>query len=200
MDILEKEKGSTADRPHWIAAQEILSKGMRMTLEHNNDRFRRLRRVVQTNLQPKFVQTWRAMLLEDAKTLIVRILDDPNDHQAHALGCVPGTSTYQHVLTPSCRYSASVIIRVTYGKNTPTSNDDPEVQRIHQVVASTQKAMRPGAFLVDRIPIIKYLPGYGRQLNEWHRFEIKLFREQLARVKCSMASVLEIRFYIQHNT
>ena len=49
--------------------------------------------------------------------------------------------------------------------------------------------MRPGAYLVDRIPLLKYIPGYGRELKEFHKFEIKFFREQMDRVRLEMVSI-----------
>lgn len=52
-----------------------------------------------------------------------------------------------------------------------------------------QKAMRPGAFLVDRIPLLKYIPGYGSQLKQYHDFEIKLYRDQMDRVRLEMVNI-----------
>jgi hypothetical protein len=72
---------------------------------------------------------------------------------------------------------------VTYGKSTPTSYTDPEVIRIYKVLDHFQLAMRPGAYLVDRVPLLRYLPGYGKQLTEWHNEELSLYRHQLGRVK-----------------
>ena len=90
-------------------------------------------------------------------------------------------------------YAASVILRVTYGKTSPTSNDDPEVVRIRQVLLNFETALRPGAYFVDRIPWLKYVPGYGRQLKEFHRYELALFRDQLNRVRDDM-----VRFIVEH--
>jgi hypothetical protein len=93
----------------------------------------------------------------------------------------------EHVCVFVCSsYAAAVILRVTYGKASPTSNDDPEVVRIRQVVLNFETALRPGAYLVDRIPWLKYVPGYGRQLKEFHRYELALFRDQLNRVRDDM--------------
>jgi hypothetical protein len=78
---------------------------------------------------------------------------------------------------------------LAYGKSAPTSNDDPEVARIHQVMQNFQRAMRPGAYLVDRIPLLKHIPGYGRELKEFHKFEIKLYRDQIDRVRSEMVSM-----------
>ena len=85
-----------------------------------------------------------------------------------------------------------MILRVTYGKTSPTSNDDPEVKRIHQAMDNFLLATRPGAYLVDRMPWLRYVPGYGRQLKEWHQYELALFRDQLDRVRDKMVrSMLE---------
>jgi hypothetical protein len=77
---------------------------------------------------------------------------------------------------------------VTYGKSTPTSYTDPEVIRIYKVLNHFELAMRPGAYLVDRVPLLRYLPGYGQQLTEWHNEELSLYRHQLERVKSEMVS------------
>jgi hypothetical protein len=78
---------------------------------------------------------------------------------------------------------------LAYGKTTPTSNDDPEVARIHQALQNFERGMRPGAYLVDRIPLLKHIPGYGRELKEYHNFELTLFREQMDRVRSEMVSI-----------
>ncbi|KAG2128231.1 cytochrome P450 [Suillus clintonianus] len=164
--IMEKEGGSLVDRPRTIAGGDMLSNGMRLVLSHSGDRFRRLRKAVHTHLQPKVTETYQDMQREKAMDFILDILDDPKNHQKHAE-----------------RYAASVILRVTYGKSAPTANTDPEVIRIHKVVEHFQAAVRPGAYLVDRVPLLRYLPGYGKQLHKWHHEELDLYRHQLQRVK-----------------
>ncbi|KAG2121266.1 cytochrome P450 [Suillus clintonianus] len=165
-DIMEKEGGSLVDRPRSIAAGEMLSRGMRILMARSGDRFRRLRKAMHTHLQPKAVEAYQAMQRENAMSFILNMLDDPKNHQKHAQ-----------------RYAASVILRVTYGKSAPTANADPEVIRIHKVLDHFQVVMRPGAYLVDRVPLLRYLPGYGKQLDKWHHEELDLYRHQLQRVK-----------------
>ena len=81
---------------------------------------------------------------------------------------------------------------MTYGKASPTSNDDPEVVRVHQVAANFEMALIPGAYLVDRIPWLKHVPGDGRQLQEFHQYELALFRDRLNRVRDDM-----VRFILE---
>ncbi|KAH7884150.1 cytochrome P450 [Phlebopus sp. FC_14] len=170
-DIMEKEGQALVDRPVAVAAGELLSNGMRIVLEPSGERFRRMRKAVHTHLQPRAAESYQGIQMENAKNVIVDLLNDPKNHQVHAQ-----------------RYAASVILRVTYGKSTPTSNDDPEVMRVHKTLAHFQEAMRPGAFLVDRIPLLKHVPGYGRQLKEYYQHDLKLFGDQLGRVERDMVT------------
>ncbi|KAG2106591.1 cytochrome P450 [Suillus discolor] len=162
--IMEKEGASLVDRPRSIAAGEMLSKGMRILMARSGDRFRRLRKAVHTHLQPKVAEAYQDMQRENAMIFVLDVLNDPKNPQKHAQ-----------------RFAASVILRVTYGKSVPTANTDPEVVRIHRVMEHFQVVMRPGAYLVDRVPLLRYWPGYGKQLAQWHREELKLYKHQLQR-------------------
>ncbi|KAG2076149.1 cytochrome P450 [Suillus decipiens] len=168
-DIMEKEGGSLGDRPRSIAAGEMLSNGMRLLLARSGERFRRLRKAIHTHLQPKAAETYQGIQREHTMDFILDVLNDPMNHHKHA-----------H------RYAVSVILRVTYGKSAPTANTDPEVVGIRRVIERFLAIIRPGTYLVDRVPLLRYLPGYGKQLHEWHHEELELFRHQLSRVKSEM--------------
>jgi hypothetical protein len=70
--------------------------------------------------------------------------------------------------------------------------NDPEVVRIHKVIDNFQIAMCPGALLVDRVPLLQYLPGYGKQLIEWYYEELELYLQQLGRVKSEMVRAFQL--------
>jgi len=72
---------------------------------------------------------------------------------------------------------------MTYGKLTPTSYSDHEVIQVNKCLARLGVTMRPGAWLVDTYPILRYIPRYLTQLKEWHEEELQLFTEQLDVVK-----------------
>ncbi|KAG1743875.1 hypothetical protein EDB19DRAFT_2038085 [Suillus lakei] len=42
--------------------------------------------------------------------------------------------------------------------------------------------MRSGAFLIERCPILKYVPGYTTELEEWRREESQVSHDQLNHV------------------
>ncbi|KAF8129486.1 cytochrome P450 [Boletus edulis] len=170
-EIMEKEGSALADRPPMIAADELLSGCKRITLVGSGDRFRRLRKAVHTHFQAKAVDTYKDIQFEQARALILDILNDPNSHQKHA-----------H------RYSASILLRITYGKSGLTSTDDPDFVGVREVVAHFIEGMRPGAYLVDRFPWLKFIPGYGRRLRSFHDSDLKFYRGQLSRVEHAMSS------------
>jgi hypothetical protein len=47
-------------------------------------------------------------------------------------------------------------------------------------------SMRPGAYLVDSLPWLKYLPWYGRELRQGFIEDRALFHRQLDAVKRQM--------------
>lgn len=56
--------------------------------------------------------------------------------------------------------------------------------------------MRPGAFLVDRIPVLQYVPFYGRQLKTWFRDEHELGLGQMERVKNEIVTHVSIVMFV----
>ncbi|KIJ65444.1 hypothetical protein HYDPIDRAFT_88479 [Hydnomerulius pinastri MD-312] len=170
VEIMEKEGGSLVDRPHLIAAGDLVSGGLRIILTPAGERFRLLRRAVHTQLQPKAAEAYQEIQTNSAKDVIIDILNDSKHHIEHAQ-----------------RYATSIVLRITYGESTPTSRDDPEVVRVYEALTHFQENLVPGRYLVERIPLLRYVPGYGKQLKEYHRSELQLFRDQLGRVRDEMA-------------
>ena len=77
---------------------------------------------------------------------------------------------------------------ITYGKTTPTSYSDPDVKQINKGIERIGYAMRPGAYLVDSYPFLKYIPGFATELRKYHQEEVTLFRSQVRTVKDRLVS------------
>ncbi|KAF9231569.1 cytochrome P450 [Melanogaster broomeanus] len=170
-EIMEKEGAALVDRPRSVAFAEIMSNNMNIGVMGSGERFRRLRKAVHTHLQPRAVQAYEGLQCEHARDVILDILRDPTHHVEHAK-----------------RFTVAIILRVVYGKSTPTFNDDPEVVRMRQNIKNSESVLRrPGGYLVDIFPILKHVPGYGRELRKYHEFELSLYRDQLGRVKDEMS-------------
>ncbi|KAG1802494.1 cytochrome P450 [Suillus variegatus] len=169
-DIMEKEGSALVDRPQAIVAGEMFSQNMRLVLIRVGSRFRRFRKAANAQLQLKSIEAYRDIQSEDAKQLVYDILKAPEKHQEHVR-----------------RFSNSVILRMTYGKSAPTAYTDPEVVGMKIAAERFGIVMQPGAFLVDRIPILRYVPWYGRQLKAWFREEYELVLGQMERVQNEIA-------------
>lgn len=79
---MEKKGAVLVDRPHSIAASDLLSKGLRFLLV-GGERFRRYRKAVHIHLQPKAAVAYQDLQLESAKDVITDILNDPKNHRVH---------------------------------------------------------------------------------------------------------------------
>ncbi|KAL5527311.1 hypothetical protein ACEPAG_6102 [Sanghuangporus baumii] len=169
IDIMEKQGAFLVDRPRSIAAGEILSGDKRILIVRHGDRFRKLRKALQSQLHIKIAEGYEPVQARNARNVILDILDRPERHIEH-----------------SKRYAASVIMTMTYGKQTPTSYSDPEVQAVNKCLFRLGKAMIPGAYLVDAYPIMRYIPGYLSELQKHHEEELNLFRSQLDGVREKM--------------
>ncbi|TFK68367.1 cytochrome P450 [Pluteus cervinus] len=170
MEIMEKEGASLVDRPRSIAAGETLSGGMRVVLM-NGEKVKKFRKALHSHLQPKVAATYEPLQLLSSQNYVLDILKRPEAHQDHAK-----------------KYAASVVLTLAYGKTTPTSYSDPEVQRINECLSRLGDALRPGAYRVDTIPLLRYVPGYLDKLREAHRLELALFSEQLGGVLKKMTT------------
>ncbi|TBU29936.1 cytochrome P450 [Dichomitus squalens] len=169
-DIMVKQSHKLADRPQYIAAGEVLSKGMRVLITRAGPRLRRLRNALHAALQARVSVAYVPTQLQNARNYVLDILDAPEHHLDHAR-----------------RYAASVIMSVTYGKTTPTSYSDSEVKQINKIAARLGDALRPGAYLIDTYPWLRYVPGMTSKLKQWHREEIGLYRGQVDAVKQRLA-------------
>ncbi|KAG1727107.1 cytochrome P450 [Suillus lakei] len=166
VDIMEKQGAASADRPPMVSAGEMLSGGQSIAFTHAGDRLRLMRRALHSHLQPRAAEAYEPLQFSQAKNAVIDILEDPHNFQNHAL-----------------TFTASTIMKIAYGKTTRTLATDPEVKDVRRRFTSLSQSLRPGAYLVDSIPWLKYVPGYGRALRREFERGKKLYFDQLNRVK-----------------
>ncbi|KAG1904597.1 cytochrome P450 [Suillus fuscotomentosus] len=177
VDIMENQGKFTADRPRNIAGGEIFNGGMSIVFSPLGDRFRRMRRALHSHLQPKAAEVYQPLQMSHASNTVLGILDDPHNFQ-------------NHVTT----YAATTIMKVAYGKTAPTSATDPDVVALRRRIRFSQRAMilYPGAYLVNAIPWLKYLPWYARDLKQEFEKEKKHNIGRLNLVKEKMQKDVDI--------
>lgn len=75
---------------------------------------------------------------------------------------------------------------MAYGKSTPTYPTDTVVVQINECLTRLGKTLLPGTWAVESYPLLRYIPGYFRVLQNWHAEELALFREQVSNVRQEM--------------
>ncbi|KAG2750599.1 cytochrome P450 [Suillus brevipes Sb2] len=126
---------------------------------------------LQSHLQPKSAEEYQPLQMSQAKNVILNLLDDPDNFQNHAT-----------------TFAAATILKVAYGKTTPTSATDPEIREARQLTWRLRTILRHGHYLIDSIPWLKYLPGYAPELKDEFERTRRLYTGQLNRVKLQMQS------------
>ncbi|KAJ8587523.1 cytochrome P450 [Rhizopogon salebrosus TDB-379] len=174
VDIMEKQGASVADRPRMIAGGEMFTGGLSILFAPVGDRFRRMRKALHTHLHHKAAEAYQPLQMSHAKNTVLSILSDPY-FQDHAT-----------------IYAAATIMKITYGKNTPTSATDPEVLQIRQIIRVLRTVLAPGAYLVDTIPWLRYFPWYGQGLKQEFEKSRQLYTTQLNRVKQQMQGDVDV--------
>ncbi|KAG7442943.1 cytochrome P450 [Guyanagaster necrorhizus] len=166
LEIMEKENAILQDRPRSIAVQETMCKNMRLLMMGAGERFKKFRRVIQSQLSTRVIQTYQPLQMKNAVNLVRDLLEDSSQHIEHAK-----------------RYAASVVITLTYGKPSTTSYSDPLVQKILLFAHRFGTVIRTGAYWVDSMPILQYVPGYLSRLRRWHKEELAFSRSSVDTVK-----------------
>jgi hypothetical protein len=132
-----------------------------------------------------------------ARKLILDILHDPENHMHHARSYVsythspssflPQYFTYINSIALCYRYAASVVTSFTYGRPNPISYAEPSIRKVTQCAQRVGIAARPGGYLVDAFPVLRYAPGWIywplQELRRWHREELELFKGQMDSVR-----------------
>jgi Cytochrome P450 len=118
--------------------------------------------------------SYQPMQILESTTMLHDLIETPSEYERHFE-----------------RYSSGLIFRIGYGKVVETGNE-PYVRKIVEVVHHVERVASPGAYLVDMIPILKYLPDFlapfKQEAKTLHRQEIELFRSLLIDVKHRMES------------
>lgn len=95
-------------------------------------------------------------------------------------------SRYQEIFE---QYSGGLVFRIGYGKAIITGNES-QLRRILEVAHNVERIASPGAYLVDTVPVLNYLPEplapFKREAKRLHALELGLFRELLEDTRAAM--------------
>ncbi|KAF5343048.1 hypothetical protein D9758_011153 [Tetrapyrgos nigripes] len=169
-DLLDRRSAIYSDRPRFIMAGEILSRGLLIGLCGYGDLLRKLRKATHEGFNTRASEAYQPIQEKEAAVLVDSMLKDPNSWIAHLE-----------------RSAASTILTALYGMESVQSKDDPLVARINDCMHRLTRACMPGSYLVEFLPIMKYLPEalapWKKEGNEWYNKDTAMFQGFLDEVQ-----------------
>ncbi|KAI3598052.1 cytochrome p450 [Moniliophthora roreri] len=155
-DILDKHSVIHSNRPRLVMVNELMGWNYSFGLMEYGARAQR--RLFQQEFHPTAAERFQPLETQVTHTFLRRLLDQPNDFVAHI----------RHL-------AASTIIGIAYGIEILPEND-PYVAAAERALESLGLGIAPGAFLVESIPLLKYVPdwlpgaGFKRKASEWAKY------------------------------
>ncbi|KAG6820576.1 hypothetical protein H0H93_014803 [Arthromyces matolae] len=176
LDLLEKRSVIHSDRPRSLVL-DIMGWPKNLTLVGYADKtFQRYRKMFQEHLSTTKSKSHRAMQTQEARMLLQNLLANEEDREKYIR-----------------RFVTSVIVRIAYGLQVTSEEEDPYVQIVSDVGHVLSNAGPPAHTPIDFYPFLQYLPSWfpGTEYAEFarkhkhivtkmHDYPFRIARERLA--------------------
>ncbi|KAG6908817.1 hypothetical protein DXG01_003170 [Tephrocybe rancida] len=162
-ELLEKRSSIYSDRARMPMINELMGWGWNVGFMPYGDLWRHHRRLLHQEFHPSAAMRFQPHELKATHNLLRRFLDAPDSDLMENLRHMAGDT----------------IMAVAYGIDVQPI-DDPYVAIAARGVFPLLAAAVPGAFLVDSIPILKYVPDwmpfadFKRKAKEWRRHALDM--------------------------
>ncbi|KAH9927367.1 cytochrome P450 [Amylocystis lapponica] len=156
-DLLEQQSVIYSGRPSMTMLNELVGFDWHFAFMDYGDRWRDRRRAFYRHFNPPATVANQPIILRHTQELLCRLLDTPEEYRSHIRHTVGAT-----------------ILHVTYGLDVKPK-DDPFIETVERATYAMVATANAGAYLVDSIPILKYLPSwfpgaaFKRQAYEWRK-------------------------------
>lgn len=141
-DLCDKRSNIYSGRP-WAPVADLMGLySWNMGFMEYGDQLKNCRRLLHEFLNPRAVVTFDEYQREHAYNLLSRLVESPDDFFDHVQFTV-----------------GALIMEMTYGINIAT-REDKYLQAVEVAMDGLKRAAVPGAFLVDTIPILRYIPEW----------------------------------------
>ncbi|KAK5634643.1 hypothetical protein RRF57_010356 [Xylaria bambusicola] len=156
-ELLEKRSVKYSSRPHLVFA-EANGWSQSVSLMKYDKAYRQRRKITHTLVGTKMnVAPYLPLQDVEVHRLLFRILQEPERF-------------LEHIKTEA----AAIILKLVYGYTVEPHNPDPLADLIDEAMGHFSATVAPGAWLVDSIPALKYIPewmlggGWKRIARDWH--------------------------------
>ncbi|RXW19792.1 hypothetical protein EST38_g6053 [Candolleomyces aberdarensis] len=142
-DLMDKRSSIYSGRPYSTMMNELLDWGNIFSIiDSNKRRWKRQRRMFHQTFNASVLPEYHHMIRRHVNRYLVHMLSSSSEfisHTHHALG--------------------GIIMNITYGFDAK-SKEDPYIAESLKVSYAFKVSALPGAFLVDNIPLLKYVPAW----------------------------------------
>ncbi|GKU21664.1 unnamed protein product [Fusarium langsethiae] len=145
MDLLETRALKSASRPKLVFAGDVVGYDSIMGMMPYDRTFRLHRKLTATQVSSKSIGRFEPIQELEISRLLKRIYKDHNSNN------LP-----EHLN----QVSGSIMLRILYNYDTCPTKNDHIVSMANTVMEEFSKATSPGAWTVDLVPWLKYLPGW----------------------------------------
>ncbi|KAH8102293.1 cytochrome P450 [Cristinia sonorae] len=159
-ELLEKRSTTYSDRPILVMCGELMGWDQALALTHYGDRFREYRRLLGRLIGSKaLVKQFHSLIEQETHRFLSRVLRNPDGVAAHIRNSIGAT-----------------ILMISYGhKVSLEEGSDPYIDQVNEAMEQFTIASTPGAFLVDILPVLKYVPAwfpgasFKRKASAWRK-------------------------------
>ncbi|KAF9237423.1 cytochrome P450 [Melanogaster broomeanus] len=157
-DILEKKSSISSDRPHHTMGGDLVGWGNSTFLQQYGERHRQHRKFFHRQIGSRSsIATFYPAEEEETRRFLCNVLNQPDDLVAHIR-----------------RAAGAIILKISHGYSVK-DGDDPFVETADRAMHNFSEVTAVGAFLVDFIPILWYLPEwfpgarFQRDAKRWRK-------------------------------
>ncbi|KAJ3928170.1 MAG: cytochrome P450 [Lentinula lateritia] len=172
-DLLDIKSSIYSSRPRTVMLGELMGWGSSTALRPNDDLWKGQRKIMNQAMPPNDTKRFHPKLLNLTHDLL-RALPHSDD-----------------VVKTLRTWAATFIIDVTYGLDAEVA--ETYLPTAIAVIESVSIAVMPGAFYVDQLPILKYVPewfpgaSFKRKAREWSKMRVKMTEPTFNFVKQKIA-------------
>ncbi|GLB42757.1 putative cytochrome P450 family protein [Lyophyllum shimeji] len=185
-DLLEKRSSIYSGRQRFPMVNELMGWDFHFAFMPYGDLWRQHRRVMHQSFHPAAAAKFHPTELKAAHGLLRRLLDEPDDLLSHLR-----------------QMAGETIVSIAYGLEVLPKND-PYIA-LGEIGAHTLlKAAVPGAFLVDSIPALKYVPdwmpfaGFQQKAREWRQHALSLLNTPFEVTKYNIENGKAAPSFVSH--
>ncbi|KAF8554746.1 cytochrome P450 [Imleria badia] len=159
--ILEKQSIKCSNRPHLTMAYDLVGLTKSMLFMDCNDWFRQYRKLFSRLIGSRNCTAAFHPIEEETRRFLCNVLRKPDDLAGHIRSA-----------------ASAFLLKVTYGY-TVQEGKDPFVELAEKAMAVASLLATPGAFLVDVIPALRYLPewfpgsGFLQDAKKYHQITME---------------------------